>query len=280
MQKYHPQKMSSSASTSANTTKEYFYGWDLLYKTIERTVNKNSDVLIALVHFILTKHFNFQCIGVGEDKTISEDETGSELLPDSWNDDDNKYAMRYSFNGQLYLLLGHKSEDTLTINLLDVKTKNVSNIGLKPCDLVKKTKGTLYELIPTASQLVDRYRKELVDPVFSGTSKVVSTQTTTPQERSDPLRISAPMRPSGQFIPSGFEPRPFGYPDVGRGDLDPLGRGGPGNLFPFPSHPNFQGQGGRVPQPRFDPFSPNPSQILPNPDPDHLPAPGNPDYYM
>ncbi|KAI8040004.1 hypothetical protein M5D96_007429 [Drosophila gunungcola] len=82
------------------------------------------------------------------------------------------------------------------------------------------------------------------------------------------------------FIPGGFEPRPFGFPDIGRGDLDPLGRGGPGNLFTFPSHPNM----GPGPLPRFDPFGP----INPNrpgqgggPNPDHMRPPNwDPDYYM
>lgn len=74
-------------------------------------------------------------------------------------------------------------------------------------------------------------------------------------------------------MPHGFEPRPFGFPDVGRGDLDPLGRG-PGNLLSFPGHSGLA---------RFDPFNPlnprNPSGMAPNPD--HLPPPHwNPDYYM
>jgi len=65
----------------------------------------------------------------------------------------------------------------------------------------------------------------------------------------------APINPPSSFrsfIPGGFEPRPFGFPDIGRGDLDPLGRGGSGNLFAFPSRPNM----GPGPLPRFDPFSP------------------------
>lgn len=77
-------------------------------------------------------------------------------------------------------------------------------------------------------------------------------------------------------MPHGYEPRPFGFPDIGRGDLDPLGRG-PGSLFPF--NPN-QGLA------RFDPFSPigpggpgGPGNIGPNPD--HMRPPHwNPDYYM
>lgn len=271
----------ATGSTSSSSQGDFFFGWDLLYKTIESTVNKTPDVLIALAHFVLIKHSKFECIGVGEDKTLSDDEVGSELLPDGWNDE-TTYALRYRYNQSLYLLLGHKTEDILIINLLDVKTKKVSNIALNPDEVVKKKKGQLKDMLPNASEIVDRYRKELIDPVFSGTTKEVTTQTATASnrpERNDPLRVTEPMRPVGQFMPVGTEPRPFGFPDVGRGDLDPLGRIGSGNLFEFPpQRPPLHGNA----QPRFDPFGPPDRNIRPNPNPDHLQPPnfGGHDYYM
>lgn len=54
-------------SSSVSKTGDFFYGWDLLYKTIQSEVNKKSDLPIALVHFLLTKHYNFRCVGVGDD---------------------------------------------------------------------------------------------------------------------------------------------------------------------------------------------------------------------
>lgn len=90
---------------------------------------------------------------------------GSELLPDGWNDHDINYALRYVHDKKLYILLGHKSEDCLIINLLDVANKKVSNIGLEPETLIKKTKGRIEELLPNAASIVQRYRKELLDPV-------------------------------------------------------------------------------------------------------------------
>lgn len=44
-----------------------FYGWDLLFKTIATQINKKDDLLIALVHFVLTKNSQFRCIGLGDD---------------------------------------------------------------------------------------------------------------------------------------------------------------------------------------------------------------------
>ncbi|XP_037825238.1 proteasome inhibitor PI31 subunit [Lucilia sericata] len=276
----------------STTTNDFFYGWDLLYKTIEKVVNKKDDLLIALAHFVLTKHSQFKCIGIGDDKTLPEDdvENGSELLPDNWNDDENNYALRYTNNKQLYILLGLRTEGSLIITLLDVKTRKVSNIGLDPEDLVKETKGSITKMIPTATQLVDRYRKEILEPVFAGNSKSATTQTastsaSTSAEGPDSLRIGEPrLPPFGLYTPAN-QPPPFGFP-VGRGDLDPLGRGGPGNLFPFPSHPDFRlgpdnsgiGPGAR---PRFDPFGPPERGIRPNPNPDHMQPPGfGGDYYM
>ena len=62
--------MASSTTGTQALSSDFFFGWDLLYKTIETTVNKKGDVLIALAHFILIKHNNFGCIGVGEDVSI------------------------------------------------------------------------------------------------------------------------------------------------------------------------------------------------------------------
>lgn len=87
------------------------------------------------------------------------------MLPDNWNDDDKNYALRYVHNKQLYILLGLRTEGSLIITLMDVKTHAVSNIGLDAEELVKELKGNITKMIPTASQLTDRYRKELLEPV-------------------------------------------------------------------------------------------------------------------
>jgi len=126
------------------------------------------------------------------------EEEGSELLPDSWNDDDTKYSLRYVHDKCLYLLLGHITEDALLINLMDINTKKVSNICVEPETLVAAVKGGITTLMPSASEIVERYRRELLDPVFTGNSREVTTQTTTSPRPSvsdpDPLRIGEPRR--------------------------------------------------------------------------------------
>jgi len=242
---------------------ETFYGWDLLFKTIERSIKKKADVVIALTHYVLTKDANMRCVGLGDSKTLEEDDIGTELLPDDWNVDERKYALRYSYNKELYILLGHITEGSLIMNLLNVQTKSASNICLEPTDVIKEDKGTLFQIIPTASQTIKRLKKELLVPVFSGPTSESGTQTT-PPESKDPLSIGS-RRPVGQFVPVGVEQRPFGFPDIGRGDLDPLGRLGSGMMFDPRSG---------LPYARFDPYGPPNPGHLGNPNPDHFQPPG------
>lgn len=49
---------------------DFLYGWDLLFKTVEGKIDKKSDILIVLVHFLLTKHYKFRCVGIGDDVSI------------------------------------------------------------------------------------------------------------------------------------------------------------------------------------------------------------------
>lgn len=87
--------------------------------------------------------------------------------------------------------------------------------------------------------------------------------------------------------------RPAHHPlrDIGRGDLDPFGRGG-GMLFspPMPFQPSVPGMPGGpagrypgiMPGARFDPYgAPDPDRIgRLGPNPDHLPPPGYDDMFM
>lgn len=257
-------------------TSEASFGWDLLYKTIEPQVNKNADILIALTHFVLIKS-KFRCLGVGDDKTLSEDEESSELLPEGWNDSADKYSLRYTLDKKLYILLATKSESIFIINFLDVETKDVSNLALDANELVKALKGSLTTIVPTASAVMDRIKKELIEPVFAGSTKAVTTQTPPEPRRDrrdddyDPLRIGGP-----HFAP-GYRGTlvtdPFGFPvgGIGRGDLDPLGRGGGGSLGVLPRLGPQRGGA------RFDPFGPGPG-VRPNPNSDEFPPPGFGDF--
>lgn len=42
------------------------FGWDLTFKTVEKDVKRKSDILIAFIHWNLTKR-GFRSIGIGDE---------------------------------------------------------------------------------------------------------------------------------------------------------------------------------------------------------------------
>lgn len=261
-----------------------FFGFDLLLKTVNGPITNDSEVIVLLVHWFLTKTTNFRSIGIGDDRTLTEQDSSkaSELLPDGWNDSHEKYSIRYVSNNDLYILIGTNSGDLsfFLLNLLNVKTNKVSNIAVTPNELVKSHQGNIQNMLPTASQIINRIQKELVEPVFNGNSKEGTTQTEAERNRdSNDLRI--PSRAPGNRATGRLYNNPspnFGNPlrDVGRGDLIPGGFGG-GMLFD-PTGPRRLGPGGpNVPGIRFDPFAP-PGLRNNNPDNDHFRPPRGNDW--
>lgn len=261
---------------------DQIFGWELTYKSVESSLNNSTDVLIAFMHFILLKN-KFKCVGIGDDKTLTDadKENQSELLPDGWNQMDGIYKLRYICNDKLYLLHAMLSDDLMISNLLNVESLGLSNVAFVLNETVTEVDRKASNAIKNPSEVLDKIRKELIEPVFTGTQ--TSTQTQTEEKtKKDPLRYEPPRRDPLRepFVPE-FESR---FPDVGRGDLDPLGRGS-GNLFdprgPFggPRRPGFPLPLGTPPGARFDPFGPPPPNRF-EPDNDHFRPPGFDDMYM
>ncbi|KAK3931147.1 Proteasome inhibitor PI31 subunit [Frankliniella fusca] len=275
-----------------------FFGLELGFRTVSEAVKRKDDVIVVIVHWFLTRH-GFRCIGLGDDKTLSGSENGSELLPDGWSDPET-YSLRYVFDGDLFILRGVRADETLILNLLHTPDLNVSNLAVNVNEVVANTNGSVENMVPTHAALIDRIRKELVGPVTKKVSSEATTQTAYQNPNAHPSHPSSiddvhrdPLRvPIGVGGP-GPRPRldPFNY---GRSDLDPLGVGGPGRgglggmLFdPFQRGRGMEPPGGlprgRVPGARFDPIGPpgigRPGRGF-EPDPDHLPPPGYDDMFM
>lgn len=119
------------------------FGWDLTFKTVERDIKRKSDILVAFIHWNLTKR-GFRTIGVGDEvgskvlrtrqlevplsnrfqlqkfvfqRTLSGDEEKSEILPTGWNDKEN-YTLRYVLDDKLYILHGLTTDGSLIVNLM------------------------------------------------------------------------------------------------------------------------------------------------------------------
>ncbi|XP_011505522.1 PREDICTED: proteasome inhibitor PI31 subunit [Ceratosolen solmsi marchali] len=274
---------------------EKSFGFELLFNISGVQITKKEDVLILFVHWYFIKN-KFKCLGIGDSKIIEPTETGSELLPNGWNQSLN-YSLRYVKEGKLYILIGVKSETDLMINLLRIEDHSVSNAQFS-IDNVKQLQGPLEIMIPNYEGLLNILKQDLIKPLNSQTQCEVSTQTSqSGTERSgrddDPLRVESQHRPAGSNIPGLRRNDPS---RIGKDDLDPFGVSGGGMLFdPFANrglrlpHPGL-GIPGRLPQgsvpsgSRFDPFGPpdieNPNPRARLPDADHLFPPGFDDMFM
>ncbi|XP_055325227.1 proteasome inhibitor PI31 subunit-like [Sitodiplosis mosellana] len=273
-------------------------GWELLYKHIEKDIKTETDIIVAITHWYLINQAGFRCLGTGDEKTLRDNEASNstEILPENWNENSTAYALRYVHEQKVYILLGTVANDTIILNLLNGEPLKVTNTALHIKDTVKTLQGNLLTLVPDVRNVLSRLKRELLEPVvaFDSNTKSSETQTTTPE----PPRLRG--IPDPDILPNTtpdvlrVQPRIIDpLRDIGRGDLDPLGRGGGGMLFnpPFnnPNQPNILPRGpdrnppGVIPGARFDPFGPidpfnNPHR--PNPRPDHLPPPGFEDMFM
>ncbi|XP_031633318.1 proteasome inhibitor PI31 subunit-like [Contarinia nasturtii] len=273
-------------------------GWDLLYKLIAQDLKTETDIIVAVTHWYLIKQAGFRCLGTGDEKTLrdNEEDNSTETLPDNWNENSTAYSIRYVHDHKVYILLGTVANDTIILNLLNGEPLKVTNTALHIKDTVKAMHGNLLTLVPDVRNVLGRLKRELLEPViaFDNNTKTSETQTITPE----PPRCSRGI-PDPDILPNTtpdvlrVQPRILDpLRDIGRGDLDPLNRGGGGMLFnpPF-NNPNImQPQGpdrnrfpGIVPGARFDPFGPmDPfnNTRRPGPNPDHLPPPGFEDMFM
>lgn len=286
------------------------FGWDLLYRLVENSITRKEDVLVALVHWKLI-NCGFKCLGIGNDTTIKDSETGSEALPEDWNKEAS-YALRYVYEDKLYVLRGARTEDDILFNLLLMPDLNVAKALFHIDETVKSLKGPIETLIPTYKEAIAQIQKDLLDPVFSGVNKEATTQTPAQPQQApeyDPLRIDRPRPERAIQDPDAlWDPLALRDPlrdplQVGRSDLDPFARGG-GMIFnPFgrgsrgidpegpPGLPGSLPRGAVPPGARFDPFGPpglgrrggrgGPSRGgFGAPDHDHLPPPGYEDMFM
>lgn len=202
------------------------FGWDLLYGSIEKDIKSNQDILICLTHLVLISN-GFKCIGIGDSKNLSGNETKTETLPKGWND---SYSIRYVYQGRLYNLKGTRLDDGVIINLIRVDERNVSMVQLNTRVVVKRS-GTLEEMIPDSSNIADTIKKQLIDKVVvSKKMQDGSSQTPAPaprysesNPRGPPISplCEPPRRPCGNFRD------PLDVTGVGRTDLDPFGGLGP-----------------------------------------------------
>lgn len=141
---------------------------------------------------------------------------------------------------------------------------------------MKSTSGrTVDELLKDVEVLVKKADDEIIKPVVNPKEKKEERPVREPETSPDPLMVGPPRL--GRPYP--YDPYADPLRDIGRGDLDPFGRGG-GSIFQpqFPRLPGMPPQF-HPPGARFDPINPFPPDRS-NPRPDHFRPPGpTPDGY-
>ncbi|RVE51136.1 hypothetical protein evm_004279 [Chilo suppressalis] len=151
------------------------FGWDLTFRTVERDIKRKSDVIVAFIHWNLTKR-GFRSIGIGDERTLSGDEEKSELLPTGWNDKEN-YTLRYVLEEKLYILHGLNTDGNLIVNLMRSEDLAVSNIAVKLEDSVKETSGTIDKMMPNHKELMFNIKRDLIDTITERSTTTAETQT-------------------------------------------------------------------------------------------------------
>lgn len=267
------------------------FGWELLMESVRSDSPSKRDLLVALVHWCLLKKKG-TCLGIGNEKTLSPDEKGSETLPEGWNRSEN-YSLRYRLENNLFLLHATEYGGALLITLLDASDLNSSNIAVDIETTVENVEGKLTDMIPSCANLLSKINSTLFKAFSDKTSKDSQVQTDTPEKSK---KIPDPDDEPGVplLLPRNLE-IPRREIEVGGADLDPFGIGG-GMLFnPHRRQPEYPvdlswGEFGRLPRgavppgARYDPMFPpggdRRNNRRPMPDGDHLRPPSYDDMFL
>ncbi|EDW82309.2 uncharacterized protein Dwil_GK25729 [Drosophila willistoni] len=144
-------------------------------------------MLIVLAHFLFTKQYNFRIVNADAEtiegkedpqpatlrQLASSNDKRSELLPEDWNQDAQKYALHYMDDAnQRYVLLAKLTRNDLVINLQNSTSKRMSITCLQPKSLVCCIHSpSISHTIPDAKSILMQLRRDLVDPVVHGIRK-------------------------------------------------------------------------------------------------------------
>ncbi|XP_031620409.1 proteasome inhibitor PI31 subunit-like isoform X2 [Contarinia nasturtii] len=124
--------------------------WDLIEESIADSLNCKSDTLVAIAHNYLAIHAGFKCIGLGEELQALDDIEGQYKLPNNWNVNTTKYALRYVFDGFVYVLIATVPHGSQQIHF-ELQTANPANDSTSytfewPFDQVIQIRGQLQQI--------------------------------------------------------------------------------------------------------------------------------------
>jgi proteasome inhibitor subunit 1 (PI31) len=117
----------------------------------------------------------------------------------------------------------------------DGKTLKTVGLVFKTKEVVKSKTGIgLDDYVNDSQSIINRMTEEIVKPLTDPEPAAAAASNSERPRNTDPLLVRPP-RPLG---PPLFDPRADPLYGIGRGDLDPFGRGG-GMIFDPLFRPNF-----------------------------------------
>lgn len=244
-----------------------------------------SMVLAFVIHSAIM-NAGMVCTGSGDGTEYNEADSWPESLPPGWLDDTgSKFSFKYrarSAAADRLVWKGIVMTDLLAISANDPYSsgKDAMTMHLRIKDFIQSSDGETPSLVPGKAKEVISIVQERILPLAgvnitpsstSGDTFVTASSPQPPPSSSTNTRSSLMAPPV--IAPGGFA-----------GDLVP---GSGGSMLFGPGNPQFDGrfggrssnlmdprQPGRLPEARFDPYSPFGSEFG-DPDPDHLMMPGN-----
>jgi proteasome inhibitor subunit 1 (PI31) len=115
------------------------------------------------------------------------------------------------------------------LSLKDGKTLNTESLILEVNKIVKAVRGvTLDDFVADSEALIKKVESELVNPILKKTEKKREGESSSnPLMVQPPRQVIPPYYDGGRGLIRDRDP----LRDIGRGDLDPFGRGGGGMIF-------------------------------------------------
>ncbi|KAH8368463.1 hypothetical protein KR084_012019 [Drosophila pseudotakahashii] len=149
------------------------HDWQLLFHSIRSNIRKKSDLLIALIHLLVTKEYRLRSTTTISGGRQVAGGSCSDLLPDHWNRDAHRYSLNYVDElGSQYVLMAKLSRRDLVICLQNLTSKRMSIACLQPENLVMSTgKSSFGKCLPRVEKIMQRLRLDLVDPAVRGARK-------------------------------------------------------------------------------------------------------------
>ncbi|KAH3748936.1 proteasome inhibitor PI31 subunit-like [Dreissena polymorpha] len=268
-------------------------GMELMFNSVKPKIKCPQDAIVCVLHWQIISA-GYTCLGIGEDPIASATEEDSEMLPDGWNSAPDLYVLQYkSSNGQAYMLKIIVVDGIMLVHFWRVADdKHVATMNIRIADYATEDYSSYKKALKQVSTLCKDFKREILDTMKPASPKPSPSSKGRNPSRSrdeddDPLRVPGTGSHRPRPTPEWQDPDdPF---SVGRGDLDPFGRGGGGMFFdplrggrgprfgidPSSGLPSRLPPGAVPPGARFDPFGPpgtHPGR-RPGPDPDHMRPP-------